>query len=598
MFDKGSELGDALASAEARAVLERHLPGLVSSPMLAQLLGVRLGQVVMINPATRDDEQMLATLWAELAVVSDGGAPKEYGAAIEPDPDYESESVARGSASVRLPSPTPRWGVVEVALEGPSHGNPFVDVELTATFRHAGEAGTGRSLEVGGFYDGDGRYLLRMLAEDEGEWSFTTRSTARSLDGLSGTIEVTAPEAGTHGPVHVDGFHFAHADGTRHRPLGTTAYAWTNQGTRLEEETLATLAEAPFTKMRMCVFPKSYLYNSNEPDIYAFEGSPSEGWDFTRFDVRFFQHLEQRIAELGRLGIQADLILFHPYDRWGFADMGPAVDDRYLQYIVRRLAAHANIWWSMANEYDLLWGKTVDDWERLAAVVGANDPHGHLNSIHNCLAFYDYSKPWITHCSTQRLDVYRTAENTDAWREQWGKPIVIDECAYEGDIDQGWGNVTGEELTRRFWEGAVRGGYVGHGETYLNDEEELWWAKGGRLIGSSPERIRFLESVLAESPTGVLDPLPSEWDVPWGGVANQYLIGYFGFNRPSFRTVVLPEGEYHVDVIDTWNMTVDRLSGVHSGVVRVPLPARQYMAVRLVAAEAVPAAASIEEENA
>ena len=121
----------------------------------------------------------------------------------------------------------------------------------------------------------------------------------------------------------------------------------------------------------------------------------------------------------------------------------------------------------MANEYDLLWSKDEADWERLAAIVGEEDPFGHLNSIHNCRPFYDYSKPWITHVSVQRVDVYRTAENTDEWRERWGKPVVIDECAYEGDIDQGWGNITGEEMTRRFWEGAVRGGYVGHGETYL-----------------------------------------------------------------------------------------------------------------------------------
>jgi hypothetical protein len=34
-------------------------------------------------------------------------------------------------------------------------------------------------------------------------------------------------------------------------------------------------------------------------------------------------------------------------------------------------------------------------------------------------------------------------------------------------------------------------------------------------------------------------------------------------------------------VIDTWNMTVEPGLGVHRGTVRVELPARQYMAVRL-----------------
>jgi hypothetical protein len=42
------------------------------------------------------------------------------------------------------------------------------------------------------------------------------------------------------------------------------------------------------------------------------------------------------------------------------------------------------------------------------------------------------------------------------------KPVVIDECAYEGNIHRGWGSITGEEMVRRFWEGYVRGGYVGH----------------------------------------------------------------------------------------------------------------------------------------
>ena len=44
-------------------------------------------------------------------------------------------------------------------------------------------------------------------------------------------------------------------------------------------------------------------------------------------------------------------------------------------------------------------------------------------------------------------------------------PIVLDEIAYEGNIQHGWGNIPGEELIRRFWEGALRGGYPGHGDS-------------------------------------------------------------------------------------------------------------------------------------
>lgn len=581
-FTAESPLADALDDTGARSVLQRHLPGVIDSPMVVQLRFLSLEQLVAFR-GQHLDAAAIDGLWSELgAIEARGSAPLIEEPPLAPRDDYEPDTVALGSAPSSHPGSVECWDVFELLLEGPDHGNPFVDVELSATFR------TGdRQVHAGGCYDGDGRYLVRFMPPAQGEWTFVTESTARSLDGITGHFTATPPAQGNHGPVEVaDTFHFAHADGTRHLPLGTTAYAWTHQPPALQEQTVETLKAAPFRKLRMCVFPKSYLFNTNEPETFPFQRTEDGAFDRTRFDPRYFQALEQRIRQLRDLGIEVDLILFHAYDRWGFSDLGRAADDRYVRYVVRRLAAFRNVWWSLANEYDLLRSKTTEDWERIAGVVVDEDPSGHLLSIHNCFGFYDYSRPWITHCSVQRIDVYRTAENTDTWREQWGKPVVIDECAYEGDIDQGWGNISGEELTRRFWEGAVRGGYVGHGETYLNDREELWWSKGGVLVGDSPERIGFLTSIIEASPTGTLDPLPSDWDVPWGGVADRYLIAYFGFGRPRYRDIVRAPGtRYTVDVIDTWNMTIQRQPGVFEGAFRVALPGRPYMALRLIAAD-------------
>ena len=191
-----------------------------------------------------------------------------------------------------------QWDVFEVALKGPTDGNPFVDVTFSARFTQGGV-----SKEVAGFYDGEGMYRVRFMPEQTGQWRYETKSNRAELDGKSGEFSVAKPGPKNHGPVRVaNTFHFAYADGAPFRQIGTTCYAWIHQGDSLEEQTLATLAAAPFNKLRMCVFPKSYAYNKNEPVYYPFEGTPPKKWDFERFNPKFFQHLEKRIGQLRDLG--------------------------------------------------------------------------------------------------------------------------------------------------------------------------------------------------------------------------------------------------------------------------------------------------------
>ncbi|WP_261304539.1 DUF5605 domain-containing protein [Paenibacillus andongensis] len=574
-FSENSKIGQIWENTAGRAVLLKYLPHLKDSPFLSFIKKNTLPSYAAFNPAWSIAPELLESMLTELSLIE---VETETDVDITPALDYENESVALGSARINAPNQIDKWGVYELTLQGPQHGNPFVDVSLGAEFSFEG-----RVVRTLGFYDGEGIYRIRFMPDVEGTWMYRTNSNARSLSGLTGQFICIAQAEGSHGPVRVKNtFHFAYEDGTPYIPVGTTSYVWTHQGDELEEETLATLKTAPFNKMRMCVFPKSYQFNANEPVYYPYEGSVEEGWDYTRFNPAFFQHLENRIADLGKLGIEADLILFHGYDRWGFSEMSKSADDRYLRYLTARLSAYRHVWWSLANEYDLMWKKETEDWERFAEIVTENDPYHHLISIHNCFGFYDYNRPWITHCSIQRVDVYRTAENTNDWREQWQKPIVIDECAYEGNIDQGWGNISGQEMVRRFWEGAIRGGYVGHGETYLHDEDILWWSKGGKLYGSSPERIGFLRKIMEEGPAEGLNPLKSEWDVPSAGIPDEYYLYYYGFNQPSFRNYNMKPGvRYKVDVIDTWNMTIQEQAGTYEGAFRIELPGTPYIAVRL-----------------
>ena len=138
----------------------------------------------------------------------------------------------------------------------------------------------------------------------------------------------------------------------------------------------------------------------------------------------------------------------------------------------------------------------MDEWDRYIQLVKKIDPYNHLRSIHNGRVIYDHSQPWITHCSIQSKDFDRIP----AWFEEYQKPIIIDECGYEGNIDRGWGNITGKEMLNRHWLGFIKGAYVGHGETYINPEEILWWSKGGELVGSSSKRIAFLKKIIDQLP--------------------------------------------------------------------------------------------------
>ena len=476
----------------------------------------------------------------------------------------------------------------EIMLDGRKDGNPYIDCELSAVFTNEN-----RDVTVEGFYDGEGRYFIRFMPDSEGVWTYKTRSNFEELDGKTGCFECVKARENVHGRVvvassvlnrmhtHTPATRLRYEDGTDYSCVGTTCYAWAHQGDELEEMTLETLSKGYFNKMRMCVFPKHYEFNANEPVYYAFEGGKkgeTYEWDFTKFSPAFWAHFEKRVDQLAELGIEADLIIFHPYDRWGFSKMPREADYRYLRYLVARLSSFRNVWWSFANEYDLMPDKSMEDWDNFFKFVQKKDPYQHLRSVHNCRQFYDHSKPWVTHCSIQHGDMERITE----WMNAYQKPIVIDECCYEGNIPNYWGNIPATEMVNRMWDGFSRGAYVGHGETYLDENDVLWWAKGGKLHGESPARILFLRKIFEEMPK---NPVPAYERTRVLGLNydEEAYLYYYGIRQPGFKVFNLPEGKkYRAEIIDAWNMTVTPVEGIFEGEnAKVPMPSRSYCGIRL-----------------
>ena len=489
-----------------------------------------------------------------------------------------------------------QYEMFELKLLGdaPAGSEALVDVE--AVFRNGGSSQT-----VRGFYDGDGVYKVRYLPGRTGTYTWKV-SGAVSAEG---TEECVASES--HGLVRTEDCHFVHEDGARYTPFGTTVYALLHQKQELIDETMETLRTAPFNKIRFCVFPKSYEYNHNEPDDFAFHKDAEGRWDVHHPDHAFWRRMEANITRLAEMGIQSDLILFHAYDRWGLSKLTAEENEVYLRYALRRLSAFPSIWWSMANEYELCFAKTLEDWYRFEEIIKEEDIYGHLLSNHYCVRPYDYSRESITHLSLQNVLFHKA----DQWMSKYGKPVVFDECCYEGDISQPWGNISAKEMTHRFWCACCLGAFASHGETYLSDDEVLWWAKGGRLKGESPSRIAFLRGIIENLPSalepwkepeyllaeGEMCGYPVDENHPIfallaslsekeddagllkdkvfaGRCGDNAFIKYFGRHCPRRPSLMLPENRtYKIEAIDTWNMARKTVMTGASGTTWVDLGA-------------------------
>ena len=507
-----------------------------------------------------------------------------------------------------------QYEMFELVFPGEALRDRWAQIDLTAVFACGDTVKT-----VKGFYDGDGRYIVRFLPEIAGEWHWRVTGAVNT----EGT-EICEAANGAHGLVKAVDTHFEYEDGTLFIPFGTTVYALAHQEDTLVEQTLESLKNAPFNKVRMCVFPKHYDYNHNEPPCYAFEKKTDGGWDVERPCIAFWHRFESILQRIAAMDIQIDLILFHPYDRWGFSRLPQRDNLIYLDYLLRRLGAFPNIWWSLANEYDLnMDAKSLTDWEEIEEFVAANDPFHHLLSNHNCMCFWDHTRKNITHASLQTKGL----SEIPRWIREYKKPVVIDECCYEGNLPHFWGSISGQEMVRRFWRCYASGAYCTHGETFLSDDEILWWARGGKLKGESPERIAFLRQIM-ESLPGPLTPredniwsvvlkegeeldqaltsVPAEmrgfcklfsasihrmsvqdrtahlggehaWEARCGEEA--YLT-YFDLQCYGEQTVRLPADKlYKAELIDVWNMTREVIAQNISGETKLTLPGRDNLAL-------------------
>ena len=527
--------------------------------------------------------------------------------------------------------------MIELQFKGPVPVGSQVEVNVMAELFWGGN-----TIKLKGFYAGNQIYKVRFLPEEPGEYTYKVTGIVAG----EGMVTVEPADGRHHGIVRADGTHLRHSDGTYISTFGTTVYALAHQTEKITEETFESLADGAFNKVRMCLFPKHYEYNKNDPAYFAFHRNEDaeelsfsdnlrgkrreKPFDTHRPDFEFWDDFEAKLNRLFDMGIQVDLILFHPYDRLGHSHMRQEDNLRYLDYAIRRLAAYPNIWWSLANEFDLLYDWKMEQWYEIEKYIARNDPYQHLLSCHNCFLEYDYGRTDVTHVSIQTRILSRVAE----FQKEFGKPVCYDECCYEGNLKETWGSISAKEMVNRFWKVTTTGGYCTHGEVILEndivtqeqqDNAVLWWAKGGKLKGESPNRIKFLRNII-ESLPAPLDPyiyglnkvmilskeeidnmlniIPEEMrgffsvlrkmnekermyhflpEYSYVGHINEEVYLYYLATDCStrFRPEVAKGKTYKAEVIDAWNMTREVVLEDYKNGDALRLPGREYIAVLL-----------------
>ena len=266
-----------------------------------------------------------------------------------------------------------KWDVFEVVFEGPSNNNPFVDVTLGATFSLARQ----KCRRCRAF---------TMATESIASASWQTKKAT----GPTGRESNTAALSGHHGSLR------CHASAPRRSRPGRRAQpvSFRSRGRDAVFPVRHYLLRLDASAPRHAGARHSRLLPLHASTRFGWAFSPSTTFtmrtsrsfphlrrgvdgreDFDRFNVAMFRHFEKQVGALRELGIEADVILFHPYDRWGYCSMSEDQDIRYLRYVVARLAAYSNVWWSLANEYDFLLDvKPMARWDRYFQIIEECDP--------------------------------------------------------------------------------------------------------------------------------------------------------------------------------------------------------------------------------
>ena len=536
-------------------------------------------------------------------------------------PEFFSTLLSKVMAAVVTTSANPsaeataaveRWDTYERSLDAAgSYANPFQDVTLTATFTHT----TGKTIHVDGFHDGGSVWKIRFMPTDLGKWTYATSSPDAGLNGKTGTLSCVAPaKPYLHGPLKVEGYHFAHADGTPRFLISTRLTcqfappsAWPPLITFLKEN-----------RINRVLFMMPGVDSKKDP-VHTQRNLFAPGPDYARYHVEAFRAIDEFIDALRQADILASPYFYYDPRREVMWNMTPEQDRAYIRYGMARLGAFSNVMPVLGNEIELKTTNYKDPAFDLKSHAWANEMGAFLKSrvvfgqpvsVHNpCWHEFAVNPSYFTllrdwpfagwtdfilkqaqvgcigtasavsdsvpqpHTATYNERAYARHNQVLIDLRRFNQPVINEEPAYDMGSKSAYASQTPETMRPTFWTAATAGAYTiwGNKSTYVTGDplppikESL-----------TPPYLRVLHDVMTDLPYGKMEPLNESVtpaDVTLDGEAwrtnfalakpgEVYLIYSLGGGT---GTVTLAPGPYSAVRIDPRDGTWTELGAVAGG---------------------------------
>ena len=276
-------------------------------------------------------------------------------------------------------------------------GNPY-DIRLWGIFSSPGMG----NLRIPGFYDGEGKWIIRFMPPDAGQWDFITESDITALHGLKGTVAVEQDSRGNCGRIIA-------------RPNNPQYLMWENGDTYFllgfeadwlglidfskecgediphARQLIDEIAEQGFNHVVMNVIANDITwegklgrnspYDFSNPPLWPFGGT-NDNPRYDELNPVFFRKLDKVVMHLREKDVICHLMIYVWNKKVAWPAQNSPQDTRYFDYVLARYMGFSNIVWDISKEA-LTYGYCGSDYIKSKCLrVRELDAYRHLLTVH------------------------------------------------------------------------------------------------------------------------------------------------------------------------------------------------------------------------